>query len=496
MNRQLTRLALVAVALLVALVVATTYWQTWAAAGLQDRQDNAIQRVVQFTVARGLIEGAGVKTLFATNHKQKLSGQTLYYRRYPQHKLAAQTVGYSTLTRSQAGLERSMNDYLTGANTNLSDAFKQVLAKIGNATVHGNSLVLTLRPKAQRLAENLLGTRCGAVVAMNPHTGALYVMASAPTYDLNQIEQTNGYARVLKIRGDCGGASALYNRATQGLFVPGSTFKTITAAAALDTGTYNASSEFDDPGYCTVYGTQVSNAGNPDQGGREVFGHLNFVTAFQHSVNSVFCNIGLKLGAGTILQYAKKFGFYKTPPLETPANERAPSGLYNGTHLFDPKDPTKVDPGRLAFGQERMLVTPLQMAMVTSTIANGGIVPKPYVVQRIVAHDGSIVRNTKPSNLGRAIKPETATTLTQMMVAVTEGGTGNAAAIPGIHVAGKTGTAETALRNVYTAWFIAFAPADNPRVAVAVVLEKQLNGFGGSVAAPIAKQVMEALLAR
>jgi peptidoglycan glycosyltransferase len=240
----------------------------------------------------------------------------------------------------------------------------------------------------------------------------------------------------------------------------------------------------------------VSNAGNPDQGGREVFGRLNFVSAFQHSVNSVFCNIGIKLGAGTILAYTKKFGFYKTPPLETPGNERAPSGLYNGTHLYDPKDPHQVDPGRLAFGQERMLVTPLQMAMVTSTIANGGVVPKPYVVQKIVAHDGSTVRNTKPSNLGRAIKTETAATLTQMMVAVTEGGTGNAAAIPGIHVAGKTGTAETGVNHVYTAWFISFAPAENAQVAVAVVLEKQLNGFGGSVAAPIAKQVMEALLAR
>jgi penicillin-binding protein A len=220
------------------------------------------------------------------------------------------------------------------------------------------------------------------------------------------------------------------------------------------------------------------------------------VTAFQHSVNSVFCNIGIKLGAGTILEYTKKFGFYKTPPLETPGNERAPSGLYNGTHLFDPKDPHQVDPGRLAFGQERMLVTPLQMAMVASTIANGGVVPKPYVVQKIVAHDGSTVRNTRPGNLGRAVKTETAATLTQMMVAVTEGGTGNAAAIPGVHVAGKTGTAETGLNHVYTAWFISFAPAENAQVAVAVVLEKQLNGFGGSVAAPIAKQVMEALLAR
>jgi penicillin-binding protein A len=497
MNRQLNRLGLVAIALLVALVVATTYWQTWASAGLQDRQDNAIQRVVQFTVARGLIYGAGHSAILAANKKKKVGGQTLYFRRYPQHGLAAQTVGYSTAARSQAGLERSLNDYLTGANTSLSNAFRQVLDRIGNATVHGNNLVLTIRPGVQKLAENLLGTRCGAVVAMNPHTGAVYVMASTPTYDQNLIDQPGGYAKVLRIRGDCGGASALLNRATQGLYTPGSTFKTITAAAALDTGAFTESSTFYDPGYCTEYGNQVSNAGNPDQGGREVFGNLNFLTAFQHSVNSVFCNVGKQLGAKTVLEYAKRFGFYKTPPLETPANERAPSGLYKGTHLYDPTDPaTQVDPGRLAFGQERMLVTPLQMAMVAATIGNHGLVPKPYVVQKIVTHGGSTVRNTRPGNLGRAIKPETAATLTRMMVAVTEGGTGTAAAIPGIHVAGKTGTAETNTPHVYTAWFISFAPAENPQVAVAVVLEKQANGFGGAVAAPIAKQVMEALLRR
>jgi peptidoglycan glycosyltransferase len=331
---------------------------------------------------------------------------------------------------------------------------------------------------------------------MNPHTGQVYVMASSPTYDLNLLDKPGGYAKVLKIRGACAGASALYNRATQGLYVPGSTFKMITAAAALDTGAYKADSTFYDPGYCTVYGKPVSNAGNPDQGGREVFGHLNFVTAFQHSVNSVFCNIGLKLGAGTLLSYAKKFGFYKTPPLETPANERAPSGLYNGTKLYFPKDPNKVDAGRLAFGQERMLVTPLQMAMVAATVGNRGIVPKPYLVQKITSSDGTTVRTARPGNLGRAIKPETAATLTRMMVAVTEGGTGNAAAIPGIHVAGKTGTAETNVPHVYTAWFAAFAPAYNPQVAIAVVLEEQLNGFGGAVSAPIAKQVMQAILAR
>jgi len=493
-NRQLNRLALVAVLLLVALVAATTYWQAWASAGLQNRQDNAIQRVVQFTIQRGLVE-TGPKAIFAANKKKKQNGQTLFFRRYPQHKLAAQTIGYSTASRSQAGLEQSMNDYLTGSNTNLSNAFKRALDKLGGGTVKGNSLQLTLNPAAQRIAQQQLGSRCGAVVAMNVHTGAVYVMASSPSYDPNQI--STNYAKVLKIRGDCGEGFALLNRATAGLYTPGSTFKIITAAAALDTGAYTPTSTFDDPGYCTEYGQKVSNANNPDQTA-ESYGHVDLVQGFQHSINSVFCNIGMKLGGKTLLDYAKRFGFYKTPPLETPADERAPSGLYKytkaGRRLDDPKNPSSVDPGRLAFGQYTVLATPLQMAMVAATVGNGGVVPKPYVVQKIVAPDGSTVRQTKPGNLGRAIKPQTAAELTQMMVAVVNGGTGTSAAIPGIQVAGKTGTAETGVPHVYTAWFTAFAPADNPQYAVAVVLEKQANGFGGAVAAPIAKAVMQSLL--
>jgi peptidoglycan glycosyltransferase len=495
-NRQLNRLALVAIALMVVLVVATTYWQTWASAGLKNRQDNAIERVVQFQIARGLIEGFGKKTVLATNVKQKRGGQTLYYRRYPQQGLAAQTVGYSTASRSQAGLERSMNDYLTGANTNLTNAVKEIIDRLGSATLHGNNLVLTIRPKVQRLAQQLLGNQCGAVVAMNPHTGAVYAMASSPTYDPNLIDKPGGYAKVLKIRGACNdGASPLLNRATQGLFTPGSTFKIVTAAAALDTGAFKPDSTFDDPGYCTEYGQKVSNAGNPETG-PETFGRVNFVQGFEHSINSVFCNIGKQIGANTILAYAKKFGFYRTPPLETPANERAPSGMYTPkTHKLDDNG-SKADPGRLAFGQWTMLVTPLQMAMVAATVGNGGVVPKPYLVQKILAHDGSTIRKTKPSNLGRAIKPQTAADLTTMMVAAVQSGTGTRAQIPGIQVAGKTGTAETGVNRVYTAWFVSFAPADNPQVAVAVVLEQQANGFGGAVSAPIAKQVMEALLAR
>jgi peptidoglycan glycosyltransferase len=494
-NRQLNRLAVVAVVLLGALVVATTYWQAWAAGDLKAKQDNAIQRVVQFTIARGLIYGADGKTIFAANRKQKRGGNTLYFRRYPNGGLAAQTIGYSTLGRSQAGLEESMNDYLTGSNTDLSNAFHNLLHRLGQATVHGDNLQLTIRPKVQALAQKLLGNRCGAVVAMNPRTGAVYVMASSPTYNPNLIESQGGYARVLHIRGACQGASALYNRATQGLFTPGSTFKIVTAAAALDTGTFTPNSSFFDPGYCTEYGQQVSNAGNPDQGGREIFGHLNLQSAFEHSVNSVFCNIGKQLGAKTIIDYTKRFGFYRSPPLETPANERYGSGMYTRNGHLNP-DPSKADPGRLAFGQWTMLVTPLQMCMVAATVANGGVVPRPYLVQKVIGPDGSTIKTTRPRTLGRAIKPETAAELNQMMQLVVQGGTGTHAQIPGIPVAGKTGTAETGINHVYTAWFVAFAPANDPKVAVAVVLEKQANGFGGAVSAPIAKQVIEALLGR
>jgi len=494
-NKQVRRLAIVAIVLLAALIVATTYWQTWATAGLQDRQDNAIQRVVQFTIARGLIYSANQKKALAINRRRRHGSQTFYFRHYPLGGLAAQTIGYSTLSRSQTGLEESLNDYLTGSNTNLSNAFRHVLDRLGNATVHGASVETTIRPGAQQLAQRLLGDQCGAVVAMNPHTGAVYVMASSPTYNSNLVGQPGGFAKVLRIRGACGNSSALLNRATQGLFTPGSTFKMVTAAAALDSGKFTPTSSFDDPGYCVEYGKPVYNAGNPDQQGPEAYGRVDLAQGFEHSINSVFCNIGKTLGAQTIVNYAKRFGFYRTPPLETPSSQRRPSGLYKPNGQLQ-QNAALADPGRLAFGQSTMLVTPLQMAMVASTIANHGVVPKPYVVQKIVASDGTVIRETKPETLGRAISPKTAAELKDMMVSVVVGGTGTHAQIPGIEVAGKTGTAETGIPRVYTAWFVCFAPAEHAQVAVAVVLEKQLNGFGGAVSAPIAKQVLEALLAR
>jgi penicillin-binding protein A len=339
--------------------------------------------------------------------------------------------------------------------------------------------------------EQLAG-KCGSVVALDTRTGAVLVMASRPTYDPNLVERN--FASINNIRSSCQPAAPLLNRATDGLFTPGSTFKVVTASAALDTGRFTPSSRFNDPGYCIEYGKQVRNAGNPEA--PETFGSVDLTTGLEHSINSVFCNIGKTLGAGRILGYAKRYGFYEDPPLETPANERSPSGLYHGARLFRPSDPaTQVDPGRLAFGQEALLATPLQMAMVAGGVANKGVVMKPYVVGRVTGPNGGVIARAHPHRLDRAISPRTSQELTSMMVGAVQSGTGTAAQIPGIQVAGKTGTAETGIDGRYTSWFITFAPADHPRYAVAVVLQDQ-TGFGGQVAAPIAKDVLQALLAR
>jgi penicillin-binding protein A len=489
-NRQIAKLGLVGVALLAALIVATTYWQTWASAGLADRQDNAIQRVAQFSIKRGLIR-ASDGTILASNRIKKVGGQKLYLRRYPQGGLFAHVVGYSTQSRARAGLESSMNDYLTGANQNLDTVLKTTLDKIRGATIKGNDLWLTLRPGPQRLAMRELAGKCGSVVALDPRTGKVLVMASRPTYDPNLVEKD--FTRINNIRAACRPAAPLLNRAADGLYTPGSTFKVVTASAALDSGRFTPASRFFDPGYCIEYGQKVRNAGNPEA--PETFGSVDLVTGLEHSINSVFCNIGKAIGAGKILGYAKRYGFYEDPPLETPANERSPSGLYHNGKLFRPSDPqTEVDPGRFAFGQEALLATPEQMAMVAAGVGNKGVVMEPYVVDRITNPNGGVVTRTKPRKLHRAISRQTAQELTRMMEGAVQSGTGTAAQIPGVPVAGKTGTAETGVPGRYTSWFISFAPANAPRVAVAVVLQDQ-TGFGGQVAAPIAKDVMQAILA-
>jgi peptidoglycan glycosyltransferase len=486
-NRSIVRVAVVAMLLLGALVVGTTYWQTLARAELAGRQDNAIQQVVEFTVKRGEITSRGVR--LARNRAVTRKGRTLYFRRYPRGPLTAHVVGYSTAGRSRAGLERSLNDYLTGANQSLSTFVDASLDRLKGTRAEGNHVRLSLHLRAQAVALEQLGTRCGAVAALDPRTGRVLVLASSPSYNPNRVE-TDLDGIVSGARADCRDPAPLVNRAAWGLYPPGSIFKVVTASAALDSGRFGPRSGFYDPGYCIAYGKRVNNFDTSSP-----FGRINLHDALRYSVNSVFCNIGQKLGTSRILSAAERFGFYELPPLETPEAERRASGLYRNGRLYRPRLDSDVDVGRMAFGQERMLVSPLQMAMVAGTIGNGGVLMEPHVVDRIVSPKGGIVVRNTPSRLSRATTPETAAAVGAMMVSAVESGTGTASRLDGFTVGGKTGTAETGIPGVNHTWFIAYAgpPGAKPTVGIAVVVESQ-RSTGGRTAAPVARAVMEALL--
>jgi penicillin-binding protein A len=488
-NKQIVRLTQVALVLVGALVVMTTYWQTWAAASLADRQDNAIRRVAEFSIDRGLIFSFAPRKRLARNRERDVEGRTLFFRRYPYGPLTAHVVGYSTVGRSRTGLERSLNDYLTASNANLSTVFDKAFDELRGKTVHGNNVVTTLDLGAQAVAAEQLGQNCGAVVALAPRTGKVLVMAASPSFDPNRVE--NDFDSISSITANCAPAAPLINRASAGLYVPGSTFKVITASAALESKKYTPESTFVDPGYCTVYGKRVNNFDTS-----RPFGTVSLHDALTYSVNSVFCNIGLKLGAKRILDTARRFGFYERPPLETPADERLASGLYRNGRLFYPKVDANVDAGRMAFGQERMLVTALQNAMVAGAIGFHGRLMEPHVVDKIVAPGGKVVDRQRPRLIRRAVSEKTADEVASMMRDVVSRGTGTAAQISGYSVGGKTGTGETGVPGSNTTWFIAFAGKDEespPELAIAVVLQNQ-SGTGGATAAPIARTVMQAIL--
>ena len=491
MNPQIRRLFLVFAFLFVALIATATYW-LWRAPDLEARQGTPQLIVRDLEVERGLILAADGRTELAANRRRKLEdGRVWSLRRYPERSLTAHAVGYSTIGRSRTGLELSLNDYLTGSNANLSTVLDSTLDKLRGIPRQGNDVVTTLDLDAQRAAADGLAGKCGAAVALEPSTGRVLALASSPSFNPNLVETE--FDSIEAITAPCKPAAPLLDRATAGRFVPGSTFKIVTAAAALDTGTFNPQSQFDDPGYCTLFGQRVFNYS--DQGTPSGFGRVTLSQAVQNSINSVFCNIGKELGADAVLEYAKRFGFYERPPIELPSEEVLISGLYRNGRLYDPEDASEVDPGRLAFGQERLVVTPLQMALVAAGVANEGVVMEPKLVERIVAPDGDVIQRFEPEEWSKAVEPSTAADLTAMMQLAVQSGTGVAAQIPGISVAGKTGTAETGVAGRNNTWFIAFAPADRPEVAVAVALTDQA-GTGGETAAPIARAIIEAALRR
>ena len=459
--------------LLFALLIGfTSYWAVFNANDLETNRANKRPLLEQQRIRRGLII-ARDGTVLARNQATGHGSARFYSRLYPNGTLFAHPTGYSFVSRGDVGLERKYDDDLTGK----TDEFKTILDELRGKQREGNDLLTALDPAAQRVAFDGLAGRPGSVVAIEPQTGFVRVMASVPSFDLNSIP--DNFARLRRAPD-----APLLDRSTQSGYPPGSTFKVVTATAAIDSGRFTPASVLSGKSPRVIGGVPLSNFGN------EQFGDIPLTTALTHSVNTVWGQVGEKLGKSTMYKYMNRFGFDRKPPIDLPADELRSSGVFStGGKLLDAGDP--IDIGRVAIGQERLQVTPLQMALVSSAIANGGRLMRPHIVEKVIDADGRTVRRVKPSEESRVMSQQTASAVGSMMAQVVKEGTGTAAALQGIDVAGKTGTAEKGVAN--QAWFIAFAPVTAPRIAIAVTVE-QTTGQGGTIAAPIAKQVMQTLL--
>jgi peptidoglycan glycosyltransferase len=485
MNRAIGRVYAVLASGLVLLLGFTAYWQLWAEPSLAARRDNAHQVVQQLSIRRGLIIAAD-GTKLAINHAATTTdGRHVYERRYPTKKMFAHVVGYSSATDGRAGVERSANDYLIGAHTDLGDALANQLHSLAGGEIHGDDVQLSLVPAAQRKAMGDLAAtgKAGAVFAVEPSTGRVLVSASWPSFNPNRAVQGS-----LPRTG-----SALVNRATQGLYPPGSSIKPVIAALALESGRADANTQFTDPGYFEEYGRKITN-----DNGERFSGRFDLTYALTHSINSVFARLGSEICGGrarcpALTSALEKLGFFSIPPLDYPTDQLAASGtVRSGTNkLLSPNAP--IDPARTAIGQANLVATPMQMAMVAAAIGNGGVVMRPTLVDSVRSPSGALRFGRHSEPLNRAFSEQTAAAVTGMMEHVVDEGTGRAAQIPGVQIAGKTGTAQTGRNGQLDAWFIAFAPAQNPQVAVAVVVERT-NQYGGQAAAPIARDVKQAVL--
>jgi peptidoglycan glycosyltransferase len=477
MNRQIGRLFVVATLMIAVLAIFTARWTVLQADALKNEPLNRRPLLEQQQIPRGLILARDGSKIADNRHIGKHENRR-YYRVYPQDNVFSHAIGYAFVSRGASGFEQSQNDILSGTGGDL----RSFIDEIAGGPEQGDDIKTTLDPVAQRTALNALGARQGSIVAIDPRSGAVQVMASTPDYNPNQVPEQ--YAQLNKAAN-----SPLFNRATQASYPPGSTFKVVTAAAALDSGKYTPQSQISGKNNKVISGVPLANFGG------ENFSSISLTDALTHSVNTVFGEIGEKLGKQEMYDYMDRFGFNRKPPLDYPRPQIFSSGEYAKGKLLGPNS-KQIDVGRMAIGQDKLQVTPLQMAMVAGAIGNGGRLMRPHFTDKVIGPDGRVKDTFGKQEQSRVMSEESASELTQMMQHVVESGTGTAGQLQNIQVAGKTGTAE-APGGFNDAWFIAFAPAKDPKVAIAVVVEKaQQSQTGGEVAAPLAAQVMRVLLPR
>jgi peptidoglycan glycosyltransferase len=473
-NKPIARLYIVVIGLFAILIGFTSNWTVFGAERLRDNTKNARELLEQARIRRG-VSRADAGALLARSLRR---ADDSFSRLYPQDRLFSHAVGYSFTRYGRAGLERSRNDALSGTTNELGTIFD----RLSGGEPEGDDVHTTLDAGAQRAAIQGLGGRKGAVVALDPQTGAVKVMASVPDYDPNDIPEPGAFTRLNRDPD-----APLLNRTTQSGYPPGSTFKVVTAIAAMDTGEYTPDSRVSGKNLKPISGVPLRNFNNED------FGDITLTDALTHSVNTAWAEIGEKLGKETMGRYMDRLGFNEQVRVDLPADERRASGEFRNGTLISPTSDA-VDVGRMAIGQDKLNVTPLQMAMVASAVAHGGRLMVPHITDRIVDRDGRTVDRIQPREMSQVMSGEAAGEVADMMGKVVEEGTGTAAALEGISVGGKTGTAEVDRPcGPNQAWFIAFAPRHNPKVAIAATVECT-SGTGGDVAAPIAKQVMQELL--
>jgi peptidoglycan glycosyltransferase len=486
-NTQIVRLYAVILLLFTGLIVFTSRWAVLDADELESNPENRRLTIEEQQIERGSItssDGVLIAESIPAGGEEN-PNQRVFVRDYPQGSLFGNPVGYSFVEVERTGIELFENDLLSGDK----NEFATLIDQLSGSSREGADITLTLDAEAQRVAtqalQNAIATTPGAVgggsvVAIEPDTGAVRVMASVPGFDPNTVTNTEQ----LKQLNSDDVAAPLVNRPTQSAYAPGSTMKVVSAVAALDSGEFETSTTLDASSGEEIGGVPLNNAEG------EASGEIDMTTAFTNSVNVYWAKVGEALGQETYYEYMDRFGFFADPELDFPDTQMTPSGPKSNDKLLDKDAP--VDIGRLAIGQDVLVATPIQMAEVAAAVANDGTLMKPTFLQEAKDPDGRVVEELDPDEQSDVMSEETSSQVTEMMVNVANEGTAAGLSTSLGQLAGKTGTAEIDPEaGINRPWFIAFAPADDPQIAVAAMIERCQGCFGADVAGPIATQVMD-----
>ncbi len=458
-NRKIIHLIIFTSLMFLSIIAYLTYFQVFQASTIVKNPYNKRQYLREERTVRGTIFDRNGTVLAET----KVAGEGST-RSYPYHQLYSHLVGYSHKQYGRAGIEAFYNDELLGLTND--QLVSKLFDRLSNEKIKGNHLYLTLNHQLQAKAYELLGGKRGAVVALDPKTGEILAMVSKPDFDPNQLAESWEY-----LINDEG--SPLLNRAISGLYPPGSTFKPLMAAAALENP--EIQTDYDCTGSIVVDGYTLSDYNSKGHGYLDLRGSLVV------SCNTNFARIALALGEERVMEMAKRFSMHNSLETDFP--------VQRNRFPYQSLQPTEL--AAVSIGQGKLLVTPLHMAATASVFANGGMMPQPRIIKEIRSADGKLLREVDIESK-KILNPQIADTVKEMMVGVVNEGTGKNAAINGVQVAGKTGTAENESGETH-AWFIGFAPAEDPQIAVAVILEKE-GSTGGATAAPIARELMREAL--